>query len=105
MILATLNSWQIALIVIASIVALVIGFILFVKYGWFRKLVYNLVVKAEVLIKESGQGQVKKAMVVDWIHEKLPNALKPFISKELISQTIDKAVEKMNKYLKEQSDK
>ena len=102
---ANLNTGQIIAIVSAIIVAFIIGAILFIKYGWFRKLVYKLVVKAEVLIKENKQGQVKKEMVIEWIHEKLPTTFQLFITKDAISKAIDKAVAKMNKFLKAQAER
>ena len=102
---ANLNIGQMIAIVSAIVVALIIGVILFIKYGWFRKLIYKLVVKAEVLVKENKQGQVKKEMVVNWVHEKLPATFQLFITKDTISKAIDKAVEKMNKFLKAQAEK
>lgn len=102
---ANLNIYQIIAIITAIVIALVISAILFIKYGWFRKLVYKLVVKAEVLIKEHKQGQMKKEMVINWIYEKLPSAFRLFITKDVISQAIDKSVDKMNKFLKKQAEK
>lgn len=102
---ANLNSYQIIAIIAVAVIVLIIGAILFIKYGWFRKLVYNLVVKAEVLVKENKQGQAKKEMVVEWVYEKLPSTFQLFITKDVISKAIDKSVEKMNKFLKEQADK
>lgn len=102
---ANLNTGQIIAIISAVLVVLIISAILFIKYGWFRKLVYKLVVKAEVLIKENKQGQMKKEMVIDWIHEKLPSTFQLFITKDVISKAIDKSVKKMNKFLKEQAEK
>lgn len=98
-------NWGYFGIGVAVIALLVVGIILFVKFGWFRKLVYGLVTKAEIVIDGSGLGEKKKEEVTNWIYEKLPKEIKWLITPKYISKAIDKAVAYMNKFLKEQAER
>lgn len=46
-------------------------------------------------------GKLKKAAVISWVYEKLPNIIRFFISSEEMSYLIENAVEDMKKYLAE----
>lgn len=95
------NPFGIAITCIVALILLIVGIILYTKYGWFRKLVSKLVDEAEEYIKGKGLGKEKKCYVINAIYEVLPEWLKSFISIEYIEKLIDKLVAFMNKRIKD----
>lgn len=89
------------IILLAVVLILFIIFvILFIKFDWFKKIVYKMILAAESAIKESGQGEKKKELVVTWVYERIPPFLKWLISKAYLSDLIDKIILEINKQIK-----
>lgn len=87
---------------IVILVLIIVFFFLFFKFGWFKKLVYKMILAAESAIKESGQGEQKKQLVIDWVYERIPPVLKWIISKQYLGDLIDKIISEINKQIKNQ---
>lgn len=102
----TLTNIQMAWIIIASIALVaIIGVVLYVKFRWFRKFLYELVLRAEEKIIGSKKGVEKKNLVIALFYDKIPPFFKFLISEEKVSKLIDDLVQKMNELLKEGANK
>ena len=88
------------LLIVGVIILLVIFIILFIRFDWFKKLVYKMVLAAEAAIKQSGQGAQKKQLVIDWVYDRIPPVLKWLLSKAVIGDLIDKIIAEINKQIK-----
>lgn len=80
-------NWDSVLLVIAFIV----GVIYLYKNGYVKILqtiLFSLVTKAE-RDHGGGTGELKKAIVLDWVYEKIPTILQFFISKKELEQLVE----------------
>lgn len=94
------------LLVIVGIIILmyIIGRLL-VKYdktGKVRKILLTLCIEAENWITGTQMGALRKQQVIAWFRER-HTFLSQFISDECLSNAIDKVMEYINKFLKNQS--
>lgn len=85
--------------IIVIVITLVIGIILFKKdKKTLYKLLIILVTEAEKQIKGEGKGARKFQMVIDKAYAWLPALIKVFLTKEALSDLIEKALKEAKHY-------
>lgn len=85
------NNWDSILIVVALIATIII-LVVKKQYAILAEMIFSLVTEAERQFG-GGTGTLKKATVVKWVYEKLPDFIKPLFSEKIISDMIEKALE------------
>ena len=90
-------QWYFIGLIVSAVAVLAFG--LFTKNINFKKMVYDLVVMAELEIKGTKMGQEKFAWVVAQIFFYVPSELKWCVTEARITKVIEWAVAKMKKQL------
>lgn len=97
--------------VIINVIEIVLYIILGGVAIWFKtnakinKAVNGLIDKAEDEFTGFKQGNEKFQAVVNWLHDLIPNYLKPFFPQKFIEALIQNAFEQSASYAKKQLDK
>jgi glycine/D-amino acid oxidase-like deaminating enzyme len=96
-----MDDWMIIVLALCGGVAGVFTLWYLIRKGYVKEVkgvLLYFVTQAEQLFGGK-TGRLKRAAVLAWIYEKMPSALKLFISADAIGVLIDEAVEEMKKYL------
>lgn len=83
-----LKLYGIDVLVILAIVVFIILAIIFRKTPIVKRIIFSLVTEAEKELG-SGTGQLKLAMVIEWLYPKLPSVIKFFVSEKMLLKWIE----------------
>lgn len=98
--LTLLKLYWLDLVIILGFILIAIALIKRGRQDIVKRLVYNLVVKAEATLG-SGTGDAKYNMVLTSVYNKLPGVLRFFYTKKEIDNLIQEAVAWLKTYLSE----
>jgi len=90
-------EWYYIVLIVLAVLSLI--FALFTKNKKIKKIVFDLVVKAEQEIKGTKKGQERLAWVIDQVQTFIPKPLQWFFTDERIKAIIEWAVVQMKKQL------
>jgi len=92
--------WWVGIIAVLIIIWFILG-----KYEWFKRVVYDLVVKAEQEIVGYKKGNERFKFVVNAIQSVIPLVLRGFFTEKRIVNIIEWAVGEMKKGLEKGGEK
>ena len=84
-------NWD-SVLAVVILIATVIILVAKKQYNILAEIVFSLVTEAEKQFG-GGTGALKKAMVIKWIYERLPDFIKPLFSEKCISDLIETALD------------
>jgi hypothetical protein len=94
--------------VVTTIIIIILGFLFSYVKGKesITAKISEFITRAELAYKDiSKSGGLKRNRVVDWCMDRIPVAVKPFISREMVERLVQMIFDQMEAYAKIQLDK